>query len=74
MGTKNERELKRLAAGAEINALEPEMKELPDAEFPLRTVKAQGAPWPKGQAGRNSAGSFCHLPRSGTPHVEHAAL
>jgi preprotein translocase subunit SecA len=49
MGTKNERELKRLSGRVEeINALEPEMKELPDAEFPLRTVKlkerlAQGA-------------------------------
>ena len=40
MGTKNERELKRLSGRvAEINAFEPEMKELPDAEFPLRTQK-----------------------------------
>jgi preprotein translocase subunit SecA len=49
LGTKNERELKRLSGRvAEINALEPEMKDLPDAEFPLRTSKfkerlAQGA-------------------------------
>ncbi|HXW13967.1 MAG TPA: preprotein translocase subunit SecA [Terriglobia bacterium] len=49
LGTKNERELKRLSARVvEINALEPEMQELPDAEFPLRTSKfkerlAQGA-------------------------------
>ena len=48
-GTKNERELKRLSDRvAEINALEPEMQKLPDAEFPLRTAKfrerlAQGA-------------------------------
>ena len=40
LGTKNERELKRLSGRvAEINAFEPEMKELPDAEFPLRTLK-----------------------------------
>src|ERR1035438_6680754 len=49
MGTKNERELKRLSGRVEeINSLEPEMKALPDAEFPLRTQKlkerlAQGA-------------------------------
>ena len=48
-GTKNERELKRLSDRVvEINALEPEMQKLPDAEFPLRTAKfkerlAQGA-------------------------------
>jgi preprotein translocase subunit SecA len=48
-GTKNERELKRLSGRlAEINALEPEMQKLPDAEFPLRTSQlkerlAQGA-------------------------------
>ena len=38
IGTKNERELKRLSApiGA-INALEPEMQQLSDADFPLRT-------------------------------------
>ena len=48
-GTKNERELKRLNERvAEINAFEPEMKALPDSEFPLRTIKfkeriAQGA-------------------------------
>ena len=40
IGTKNERELKRLSARiAEINALEPEMQKLPDAEFPLRTAR-----------------------------------
>jgi preprotein translocase subunit SecA len=40
IGTKNERELKRLSAGVgEINALEPEMQKLPDAEFPLRTQR-----------------------------------
>jgi preprotein translocase subunit SecA len=50
IGTKNERELKRLSARvAEINALEPEMIKLPDAEFPLRTARlkervAQGEP------------------------------
>ncbi len=39
-GTKNERELKRLGERVvEINALEPEMQALPDAEFPLRTLK-----------------------------------
>ena len=38
IGTKNERELKRLSGRvAEINALEPAMKELPDSDFPLRT-------------------------------------
>jgi preprotein translocase subunit SecA len=38
LGTKNERELKRLEAriGA-INALEPQMQELADSEFPVRT-------------------------------------
>src|SRR6266516_2792104 len=40
IGTKNERELKRLEARIEaINALEPEMQQLPDSEFPLRTEK-----------------------------------
>ena len=35
IGTKNERELKRVSAGiAEINALEPEMQQLPDSAFP----------------------------------------
>jgi len=49
LGTKNERELKRLSARlAEINALEREMQKLADAEFPLRTGQfkerlAQGA-------------------------------
>src|SRR5271157_2880441 len=49
LGTKNERELKRLGARVvEINALEPEMQKLPDADFPLRTSQlkerlAQGA-------------------------------
>src|SRR5579859_4428471 len=39
IGTKNERELKRLADNLEaINALEPEMQRLPDSEFPLRTA------------------------------------
>jgi preprotein translocase subunit SecA len=38
VGTKNERELKRLSARVvEINALEPEMQELPDSAFALRT-------------------------------------
>ena len=38
IGTKNERDLKRLQARVEeINALEPEMQQLPDAEFPHRT-------------------------------------
>ena len=50
IGTKNERELKRLSARlAEINALEPEIEQLPDAEFPLRTERlkqrlAEGEP------------------------------
>ncbi|MGD0923443.1 MAG: DEAD/DEAH box helicase, partial [Terriglobia bacterium] len=40
IGTQNERELKRLSARlGEINALEPEMQQLPDAEFPLRTER-----------------------------------
>jgi len=40
IGTKNERELKRLGERIQaINALEPEMQELPDSEFPLRTEK-----------------------------------
>ena len=40
LGTKNERELKRLGARVvEISALEPEMQKLPDAEFPLRTAQ-----------------------------------
>ena len=49
LGTKNERELKRLSARVEeINALEPEMQKLADADFPGRTAKlkdrlAQGA-------------------------------
>ncbi len=49
LGTKNERELKRLAARVEeINALEPEMQKLADQDFPLRTAQlkerfAQGA-------------------------------
>ncbi len=39
-GTKNEREVKRLSDRvAEISSLEPEMKALADAEFPLRTAK-----------------------------------
>ena len=38
IGTKNERELKRLGAReGEINALEPEMQRLADSDFPLRT-------------------------------------
>src|SRR5271157_5210135 len=38
IGTKNERELKRLSGRVEeINVLEPEMQALPDSEFPLRT-------------------------------------
>jgi preprotein translocase subunit SecA len=38
VGTKNERELKRLGGPVHaINALEPEMQQLPDSEFPLRT-------------------------------------
>src|ERR1039457_3772114 len=45
MGTKNERELKRLSGRVEeINSLEPEMKALPDAEFPLRTQKLKERP------------------------------
>jgi len=40
IGTKNERELKRLGERLEaINALEPEMQKLPDSEFPERTEK-----------------------------------
>src|ERR1035441_8955712 len=40
METKNERELKRLSGRvAEINALEPEMQQLADADFPLRTAQ-----------------------------------
>ncbi len=40
IGTKNERELKRLGERIDaINALEPEMKRLPDSEFPARTEK-----------------------------------
>jgi preprotein translocase subunit SecA len=40
IGTKNERELKRLGARVrEINALEPEMQKLADADFPLRTAR-----------------------------------
>src|SRR5256886_2395712 len=40
IGTKNERELKRLEGRIEaINALEPEMQQLADSEFPLRTEK-----------------------------------
>jgi preprotein translocase subunit SecA len=40
MGTKNERELKRLGERLGlINALEPEMQALPDPEFPLRTKR-----------------------------------
>ncbi|MBZ5566070.1 MAG: hypothetical protein LAP13_27085, partial [Acidobacteriia bacterium] len=40
IGTKNERELKRLSERiATINALEPEMQQLPDSEFPLRTAR-----------------------------------
>ncbi len=38
IGTQNERELKRLQARvAEINALEPEMQKLAEADFPART-------------------------------------
>jgi preprotein translocase subunit SecA len=38
LGTKNERELKRLEARVgEINALEPEMQALADQDFPVRT-------------------------------------
>ncbi len=40
LGTKNERELKRLAGRVEaMNALEPEMRKLPDPEFAARTEK-----------------------------------
>ncbi len=40
IGTKNERELKRLGTRIEaINALEPEMQRLPDSEIPARTEK-----------------------------------
>ncbi len=40
IGTKNEREVRRLRDRIQaINALEPEMQTLPDAEFPLRTEK-----------------------------------
>jgi len=43
LGTKNERELKRLAARVvEINALEPEMLKLADSDFPLRTEQLKG--------------------------------
>ncbi len=40
IGTKNDRELKRLKAKIEeINALEPEMQTLADADFPARTAE-----------------------------------
>jgi preprotein translocase subunit SecA len=40
IGTKNERELKRVAARVDaINALEPEMQKLADSDFPARTQK-----------------------------------
>jgi len=40
IGTQNEREIKRLSERLpEINALEPEMQKLPDAEFPAYTEK-----------------------------------
>src|SRR5690242_2339127 len=40
IGSKNERELKRLQERVEaINALEPEMQKLADSEFPLRTAQ-----------------------------------
>jgi len=40
IGTKNERELKRLSEHVDaINALEPEIQRLPDSEFPLRTAR-----------------------------------
>jgi preprotein translocase subunit SecA len=40
IGTKNERELKRLGERVEaISALEPEMQKLPDSEFPVCTEK-----------------------------------
>ena len=74
-GTKNERELKRLSARvAEINALEPEMQKLADAEFPLRTQQLKERLAEGRHARRDSAGSLCPLPRSGAPHAEHAAL
>ena len=39
IGSKNDRELKRVQARVdEINALEPEMQKLADAEFPHRTA------------------------------------
>jgi preprotein translocase subunit SecA len=40
IGTKNEREIKRISARlGEINALEPEMQRLADSDFPLRTQR-----------------------------------
>src|SRR5579883_2590244 len=40
IGTKNDRELKRLEAKIqEINALEPEMEKLADADFPIKTAE-----------------------------------
>ncbi len=40
IGTKNERELKRISARLPaINGLEPELQRLPDSEFPARTEK-----------------------------------
>src|SRR5579863_1436733 len=40
IGTKNDRELKRLEARVgEINALEPEMKKLADSDFALKTAE-----------------------------------
>ena len=58
-GTKNERELKRLSERVvEINALEPEMQKLPDAEFPLRTAATQGTPGPAGPRSTR----FCRKP------------
>src|SRR3989454_6803623 len=49
IGTKNERELKRLEARIEaINALEPEMQELGDSEFPLGTEKFKRR-WAEGE-------------------------
>jgi len=40
IGTKNDRELKRLEAKIqEINALEPEMQKLADADFPIKTAE-----------------------------------
>jgi preprotein translocase subunit SecA len=50
IGTQNEREIKRLSERTEeINALEPEMQKLSDADFPVHTEKlkarlAEGAP------------------------------